>query len=256
MNRVLIVAAVLVLGVGAFLLFKNQGSSPQPPIQPSETTQQTTSVEEFVTPKKSAHFESNTPEHGSSLAGVPVNIVIDFNFDLSKGSNIEITKDSTTDSGQVNYGIGETIIDSGKLAMRRKMDPASPDGLYLVSYKACWADGSCHDGEFQFKIDKSLSKDFVDQVGKKEVTINLTNYAFSPAKVKVSKGTKVTWINQDNVVHTVNTDSHPGHSYYLDQNSRDLKKGESYSITFIDSGIYLYHCSPHAANMKASLLVE
>jgi len=176
--------------------------------------------------------------------------VVDFNFDLAKGSNIQITKDGK------NYSLGETTIDPSKLSMRRKMDPNSLDGLYLVTYKACWADGSCHDGEFQFKIDKSLSKDFVDQTHKKEVMINLAKLSFSPAKIKVSKGTKVTWVNQDSVVHTVNTDPHPGHTYYLGQNSRNLKQGESYSVIFADPGIYPYHCSPHATTMKASLLVE
>lgn len=92
--------------------------------------------------------------------------------------------------------------------------------------------------------------------GKKEVAINLQNIAFSPSKVKISKGTKITWTNQDSVVHTVNTDSHPGHTYFQNQNSKDLKTGDSYSVTFADDGIYPYHCTPHAASMKGQILVE
>lgn len=248
MNKVWIAIVVLALVVGAFLLFKNQTPSSQSTQPPA--TKQTTTSSEFITPKKSAHWESNTPEHESILAGVPINVVINFNFDLTQGSTIQITK-----NGQ-DYGLEETIIDQNKLAMRSKMDPSSPNGLYLVAYKACWADGSCHDGQFQFKIDRSLSKDFQDQTNKKEVTINLQNYAFSPNKVKVSKGTKVIWVNQDDTIHTVNTDSHPAHTYYLDQNSRDLSQGDTYSVTFSEAGIYHYHCTPHAGTMKAVLLVE
>lgn len=244
-------AIVIILGAGAFLIFKNQSSSPSSPqsqIQP-QTQQQSTSKDEFSNPKKSAHYESNTPEHGAILAGVPINVVIDFNFDLAKGSDIQITKDGK------DYGLGDTVIDNNRLAMRRKMDPNSPEGLYTASYRACWADGSCHDGSFQFKIDKSKSSEFEDRLNKQEATINLQNFAFSPAKVKVSKGTKVTWINQDNVVHTVNTDVHPAHTYFLNQNSRDLSKGGTYSVTFTDAGIYPYHCTPHADTMSGQILV-
>lgn len=248
MNKAWILVAVLIAGIGAFLFFKNQ-NLPKSPANLSETTKSISSFE-FSNPKKSAHFESNSPEHASSLAGVPINIAVDFNFDLAKGSNIQITQNDK------DYSTGETTIDSNKLAMRRNMDPSSPDGIYLVSYRACWADGSCHDGQFQFKIDRTLSEDFLDMRGRKEVTINLVNYAFSQPKVKISKGTKITWINQDDVIHTINTDPHPGHTYFVSQNSRDLKKGDSYSVTFTESGIYPYHCSPHASSMKAMILVE
>ena len=204
----------------------------------------------FQSPKKAAHYESNTPEHGAVLAGVPVNIVIDFNFDLAKGSSIAIENNGK------DSGVGEATIDNNGLALRKRMDPNAPDGLYSISYKACWADGSCHDGTFQFLIDRSKAVDFTDMTGKKEVVINLQNIAFFPALIKVSKGTKITWINQDNTEHTVNTDSHPAHTYYLGQNSRILKKGDMYSATFNDTGIYLYHCTPHADSMHGQILVD
>lgn len=250
MNKILIFLVVILgLGTGAFLLFKNQGVSPSLP-QSQPQTQQASSKDEFSNPKKSAHYESNTPKHGSILAAAPINVVVDFNFDLANGSDIKITKDGT------DYEIGETVIDTNNLAMRRKIDPSSSDGTYTVAYIACWADGSCHDGQFQFKIDRSKKSEFTDMTGQKEVTVNLQNYAFSPAKIKVSKGTRVAWVNQDNDVHTVNTDSHPAHTYFLNQNSRDLSKGNTYSVTFTEAGIYLYHCTPHADTMAGQILVE
>src|SRR3990172_3978170 len=200
--------------------------------------------------KKSAHYESNTPSHGSVLAAVPVNVVIDFNFDLGPGSQISIKKD------EMEYGTGETIIDSNKLAMRRNMDTNAPDGLYTVNYNACWPDGSCHDGHFQFAIDRSLQSNFEDMTGQKEVTIKLSNIMFDPKDIKISKGTKVTWVNDESIEHYVNTDSHPAHTYYLEQNSKALGKGDSYSLTFDTAGIYPYHCSAHADTMIGSILVE
>lgn len=251
MNKVLVgVVVALILGAGVYYFSRTRGSTPALPKPQTQTQQQPSQKDQFSNPKKSAHYEGNTPEHGATLAGVPLNVVIDFNFDLAQGSKIEIVM------GRKDYGIGETVVDKNKLAMRRKMDASSPDGLYTVSYKACWADGTCHDGQFQFKIDRSLANGFVDMTGQKEVTINLQNTAFSPARVKISKGTKVTWRNLDGVVHTVNTDSHPGHTYYLNQNSENLSKGDSYSVTFSDAGVYPYHCTPHASIMRGQILVE
>jgi len=47
----------------------------------------------FANPKKGAHFESSTPAHAPALAAVPVDVVIDFNFDLAGNSTIAINKD-------------------------------------------------------------------------------------------------------------------------------------------------------------------
>lgn len=204
----------------------------------------------FGRPKKSAHYESNTPAHGAILVAPPVNVVIDVNFDLAKPSVIRVEKDGK------DYGLGATEIDGNLLAMRRKMDPSAPDGVYAVVYKACWPDGSCHDGRFEFAVDRSKVGAYEDLRGRKDVTIDMKDIAFKPSRVRISKGTKVTWTNGDDVTHFVNTDSHPAHTYHLAQNSRSLRKGESFSYVFDTPGEYPYHCSAHAATMTASLLVE
>ena len=200
--------------------------------------------------KKSAHYESNTPAHGSVLAGVPVNVVIDFNFDLAEGSSISIK------AGDKEYGAGETVIDSNKLAMRRDMDVNAPDGLYTVNYIACWPDGSCHDGHFQFNIDRTKGDAYEDLRNKNEVTVKLSEISFKPRNIRISRGTKVNWVNEDEVIHYVNTDAHPSHTYYPEQNSRALKKGDTFSITFDKAGAYPYHCSAHARVMTGTIIVE
>ncbi len=220
--------------------------SPTVTVPPSPTPTPTAAL----TIKKSAHYESNTPAHGSILAEVPVNVVIDFNFDLGPGSSISVKTDDR------EYGTGETIIDSNKLAMRRNMVLDAPDGLYTVNYKACWPDGSCHDGHFQFTIDGTKAESYIDLRNKTEVSVKLSEIAFKPQNIRISRGTKVVWMNEDSVDHYVNTDSHPSHTYYPQQNSRALKKGDVFSLTFDKAGIYPYHCSAHARTMIGSIIVE
>ena len=152
--------------------------------------------------------------------------------------------------------MGEATIDDNKLALRQSMDQTAPDGIYTVSYKACWPDGSCDEGSFQFAIDRAQSANFVDMTGQSAVTIDMKDIAFVPQNVKISKGTRVTWTNSDSVSHYVNTDSHPAHTYQLDQNSKEIKPGDSHTYTFDAPSIYPYHCSAHADTMTANILVE
>ena len=232
----------LVIGILVIYLWFSQ--------KPKELLREVGGVKvQFEIPKKSAHYESNAPEHGSVLAAVPINVVIDFNFDLAFPSEIKILKDGK------DFGIGETAIDNNKLAMRRRMDLHSPDGLYGVEYSACWPDGSCHTGHFQFAIDRSKISSYIDLRNQKEVMIKMSEIKFQPANVLISKGTKITWLNDDSVSHYVNTDSHPAHTYFTEQNSRELKKGDSYSLVFNELGIYPYHCSAHAKTMTGSIIV-
>mgnify|MGYP001573672222 FL=1 len=223
---------------------------PNDSLTPQEEVKDVPESSKFEKPKKSAHYESNTPAHSAILAAAPLNVVIDFNFDLTPPSSIKIEKDGT------DYGVGETKIDPSALALRRDFSSEAPDGLYKVSYSACWSDTSCHDGYFQFTIDRKAKVGFSDLKNQKEVTIKLSQIKFNPFKVLVSPGTKVTWVNDDAVTHTVNTDSHPAHTYYLPQNSRKLEKDDSYSVVFDKPGIYPYHCSPHAATMQGQIVVE
>jgi plastocyanin len=204
----------------------------------------------FELPKKSAHYETNTPAHEAVLAGVPINVVIDFNFDLAPPSSISIM------SNGKEYATGDTVIDESLLALRRPMAPDAPDGLYTVNYNACWPDGSCHDGHFQFAIDRSSTAGFTDMRSTAEVKVAMADISFSPRDVRISRSTRVTWQNNDDTVHYVNTDPHPAHTYYPPQNSRGLNKGETFSVVFDQPGIYPYHCSAHAGIMTGNILVD
>lgn len=252
MKRFLFVLAFGILGVvvGIYLISQNKSSTQTAPAD--QTTPQGIQTQDysFTNPKKSAHWETNTPEHGSILAGVPVNAVINFNFDLVSNSTISIKM------GGKDYGVGQVIVDQNKLSMRRNMDPVAPDGVYTVEYLACWPDKTCHDGSFQFAIDRSKSSEFIDMRGQSIVNVGLTQIAFNPQNIRISRGTKVIWTNNDTVFHYVNTDPHAGHNYFPEQNSKVLDKEDIYSLTFDSPGVYPYHCSAHAASMIGAILVE
>jgi methionine-rich copper-binding protein CopC len=100
----------------------------------------------FGTPMESPHWMNNTPAHGSTLSSVPANVFLDFDFDLGPGGNI------TMMMGGRDYGLGETMISADNRMMWRQMDPSAPDGTYNVTYSACWPDGTCDDGFFEFAV--------------------------------------------------------------------------------------------------------
>lgn len=252
MKKIIIVFVLIILAVGVYLFLSRDKNyiTIRDPAGDMVIGKKGTTQFSFSKPKKSAHYENNTPPHGEILAGVPVNISLDFNFDLAKPSDISIMKDGK------EYGMGETVIDNNKLAMRKNMDPQTPDGFYEVVYKACWPDGSCHDGKFQFGIDRSKKSQYTDMRGKKEMTLEMVDFSFNPKKILVDRGTKITWVNKDSAIHYINTDPHPHHTYYPAQNSQAMNKNDTYTATFDKVGWYPYHCSNHAKIMTAQILAE
>lgn len=88
-----------------------------------------------------------------------------------------------------------------------------------------------------------------DESAGKETAVTLENFSFNPGTITVKKGTKVTWTNKDAVKHDVSSDT--GNEL----KSELLAQGESYSHVFNTAGTYVYHCNPHSAKMKATVVV-
>lgn len=80
-------------------------------------------------------------------------------------------------------------------------------------------------------------------------TVSIKNFSFNPSTVTVKTGTKVTWVNNDGVSHTVTPDSD---NLF---NSSVLSPGQSFSFTFTDPGSVNYHCKIHPT-MKGTVIVE
>jgi plastocyanin len=70
------------------------------------------------------------------------------------------------------------------------------------------------------------------------VRVKISNFAFQPARVVVSPGTKVVWTNEDSDPHTVTTDR-PGFS------SQALDTGSRFTEVVRQTGTVTYHCTIH-----------
>jgi plastocyanin len=80
--------------------------------------------------------------------------------------------------------------------------------------------------------------------------VKIDNFSFGPATLTVPVGTTVTWINRDDIPHTVvSTDD----SKTL--KSKVLDTDEKFSFTFSRAGIYPYFCSVHP-KMTGKVIVQ
>ena len=72
--------------------------------------------------------------------------------------------------------------------------------------------------------------------------------AFDPVIIRVTAGTTVTWMNDDDVAHTVTADEGEFDSGFVNP-------GQSWSHTFTEPGTYRYYCLPHPW-MKGTVVVS
>jgi len=79
------------------------------------------------------------------------------------------------------------------------------------------------------------------------VSVTIQNFAFSPQFVTVTKGTTVTWTNQDPTPHQIINDPTGMAGLGLIFKSSPLGMGQSYSFTFSSTGTFPYHCNIHPA---------
>ena len=81
------------------------------------------------------------------------------------------------------------------------------------------------------------------------VEVKIDNFSFGAMKLTVSAGTTVTWINNDDVPHTVVSEDKTTFR------SKALETGDKFSYTFTKPGEYPYFCSVHP-KMVAEVVVQ
>ena len=81
-----------------------------------------------------------------------------------------------------------------------------------------------------------------------EVVID--NFTFDPPKLTIRAGTKVTWINHDDVPHTATSSTKPRAF-----DSGTLDTDEKFSYVFATPGTYDYFCAVHP-KMTAQIIVK
>ncbi|MEM3154122.1 MAG: cupredoxin family copper-binding protein [Candidatus Woesearchaeota archaeon] len=84
----------------------------------------------------------------------------------------------------------------------------------------------------------------------KTVNVDIVNFAYVPASVKIRVGDTVTWKQVDRIKHTVTIVSGP-ESF----DSGLLSAGQTFSHTFTKPGTYVYKCTPHP-RMTGEIVVE
>jgi len=78
--------------------------------------------------------------------------------------------------------------------------------------------------------------------------IHIANLSFAERAIRVHVGTRVRWVNQDQLQHSVTADNGAFDSGLIDP-------GRSYERVFERPGDYAYHCTPHPF-MTARVIVE
>jgi plastocyanin len=78
--------------------------------------------------------------------------------------------------------------------------------------------------------------------------VKIDNFVFGPAAITVAVGTTVTWINRDDIPHTVVSTDKVFKSKVLDTD-------EKFSYTFTKPGEYPYFCSIHP-KMTGKVVVQ
>jgi amicyanin len=77
--------------------------------------------------------------------------------------------------------------------------------------------------------------------------VKIGNFTFGPQKLSVKVGDTVTWINEDDIPHTVVSVGK--------FRSKALDTDDKYSFTFTTAGAYEYFCGLHP-HMQGSIVVE
>ena len=79
-------------------------------------------------------------------------------------------------------------------------------------------------------------------------TVSMDHNTFIPSEITVAPGTTVTWVNKEDMPHTV---VHVNKGF----RSKTLVKDAQFSFTFTAAGDYDYLCSIHP-NMKGKVIVK
>ena len=108
---------------------------------------------------------------------------------------------------------------------------------------------------FEFTIPITLSRYFggdgggaATATGQNEVTVTINDQGFTPARLTISPGTTVTWVNQGQLAHTATAENGSFDSGLI-------QPGGRYSRRFDQAGETPYLCTPHPF-MRGAIIVS
>ena len=84
-------------------------------------------------------------------------------------------------------------------------------------------------------------------------TITIQTFQFQPAQLEVKAGTRITWINQDDIRHTVTSGIPENRDGRFD--SSLAGKEAKFTFTYTQPGTYTYFCDRHQ-HMRGQIQVK
>ncbi|MFQ5621649.1 MAG: cupredoxin family copper-binding protein [Candidatus Nanoarchaeia archaeon] len=192
---------------------------------------QTTDQSEILTIPEPAVSIISSPE-GPLEAGKDY----EFTWEVKKATTVEHTNIHTsysrefTDRTDSEKQGGTSGKYKGSLTV-----PDTPGTLYIRAHAR--ADGKDYHSQTETRIvvleEEQAS---IEDAKTNPVSVKIKNFAYEPASIEVSVGTKVTWDQQDGSPHTITGE---------DFDSGTITKGNTFSQTFTKPGVYEYSCTLH-----------
>ncbi|MCJ7473074.1 MAG: cupredoxin family copper-binding protein, partial [Actinobacteria bacterium] len=111
---------------------------------------------------------------------------------------------------------------------------------------------SCGNGGTLAVEEEEITEEVLGEASETEVKssvdheVSIEDFAFNPSDLTIKVGDTVTWTNNDGAAHTVKMDTFE---------SETMPKGDTFSFTFSDAGIYKYICGIHPS-MNGKIIVE
>jgi plastocyanin len=116
-----------------------------------------------------------------------------------------------------------------------------------ANYRACFECHKPHE-KMDYVISLAALRGSTASAATPKADVNITGFAFGPAKVSVDAGKPVTWLNGDESPHQIAIAG-------TKERSPILTKGQSAAMTFATAGTYEYACGLHP-NMKGTVEVK
>lgn len=100
-------------------------------------------------------------------------------------------------------------------------------------------------------VDETAAAEQSEEGPARSAVVRMEDIQFKPRTVSLRGGLSVEWSNDDDVAHTVEQIGREGEDF----GSRRIAPGDTYSYTFIRSGVYRYRCSIHPDRMRGQVSV-
>lgn len=156
--------------------------------------------------------------------------------------------DACASQGPVTLGFPAYKADAwGQATVTLRADPARLRG-HLGAYVNVHTAADLTDIPLCAEVLKVATAPSKAEATAPQVTVQIGDNAFQPARISVMAGTTVTWVHTGQVTHNVLS------LQVADLRSPDLRPGDRYSHTFKTPGTYTYYCSYHDG-MSATITV-